>query len=94
MHPDDGRALELKDGDWVTVESATGQVTARIWLTDRVRHGELFLPEHFGCLSDLQGGSAAQKEPEGLAHLVTGTGPLAPVRVRASRRRDMRRTGI
>jgi anaerobic selenocysteine-containing dehydrogenase len=104
MHPDDGSGLGLTDGDWVTVTSERGSATARLWLTDRVIPGVLFLPEHYGFLSDVQGGSATQKEPEGLAHLLTtsdriGTegspaGLLVAVSVRKARRRDMRRRGM
>jgi anaerobic selenocysteine-containing dehydrogenase len=104
MHPSDTSALGLADGEWVTVESSTGKATARLWATDRVIPGVVFLPEHFGFLSDLQGGSSTQKEPEGLAHLVTSSelvpgtdspaGLLVPVSVRQARRRDMRRRGV
>jgi anaerobic selenocysteine-containing dehydrogenase len=104
MHPGDASALGFADGDWITVESEVGAVTARLWATDRVIPGVVFLPEHFGFLSDLQGGSSTQKEPEGLAHLVTsselvpGVGSPAGLQVRVSvrkaRRRDMRRRGV
>jgi anaerobic selenocysteine-containing dehydrogenase len=104
MHPDDGRRLTLADGDWVTIESEQGAATARLWLTDRVMPGVVFLPEHFGFLSDLQGGSATQKEPEGLAHrltsceLVAGTdspaGLEVAVSIRRALRRDMRQRGV
>jgi anaerobic selenocysteine-containing dehydrogenase len=60
MHPEDGTALGLSDGEWVAVESDRGSATARLWLTDRAPKGVVFLPEHFGFASDLQGGSAAQ----------------------------------
>jgi ferredoxin-nitrate reductase len=104
MNPIDGSALAIPDGEWVTVESTTGAATARLWLTDRVAPGTVFLPEHFGFLSDLQGGSATLEEPEGLANLVvpgslasTDAAPAGlpvPVSVRKSRRRDMRQRGI
>jgi anaerobic selenocysteine-containing dehydrogenase len=104
MHPDDGRALGLADGEWVTVESATGAATARLWLTERAMPGVLFLPEHYGFLSDLQGGSATQQEPEALAHRVTScdlvagidspAGLHAAVSVRRALRRDMRQRGM
>jgi anaerobic selenocysteine-containing dehydrogenase len=103
MHPEDGRALGLADGEWVTVESAAGSATMRLWLTDRASPGVLFLAEHYGFRSDLQGGSVTQKEPEGLAHRLT-TCEMAPgsespaelqvaVSVRKALRRDMRQRG-
>jgi anaerobic selenocysteine-containing dehydrogenase len=104
MHPNDGAALGIAGGEWVTVSSSNGSATARLWLTDRVVPGIVFLPEHYGFLSDVQGGSAAQKEPEGLAHrLTTGNlvagvdtpaGLLVPVSIRKARRRDMRQRGV
>jgi anaerobic selenocysteine-containing dehydrogenase len=102
MHPDDGGARQLADGEWVAVESATGTAAARLWLTDRVTPGTVFLPEHFGFLSDLQGGSFTQKEPEGLAHLLTSlsaapdespSGLQPAVTVRRALRGDLRRRG-
>ena len=104
MSPTDGRALGLADGDWVTVESEVGTATARLWLTDRVASGSVFLPEHYGFLSDLQGGSATQQEPEGLAYRVTPCdlvpGADAPaglevaVSIRKALRRDLRQRGM
>ncbi|MFN8177687.1 MAG: molybdopterin-dependent oxidoreductase [bacterium] len=104
MHPTDGAALGLAEGDWVTVSSETGDATARLWLTDRVLPGTAFLPEHYGFLSDVQGGNVGQKEPEGLAWLVVpstlaaGTEALgglpAKVTVRKAHRRDLRKTGL
>lgn len=96
MHPADVSRAALADGEWVTVESGTGEVTVRLWATDRVAEGTLFLPEHFGFASDLQGGSDAQGEPEGCAMLVVprdGTTPV-PVSVRKARRRDLRRRAL
>ncbi len=96
MHPADVARAGLIDGEWVTVESDTGEVTVRLWATDRTAEGSLFLPEHFGFASDLQGGSDAQGEPEGCAMLVVprdGTLPV-PVSVRKARRRDLRRRAL
>jgi anaerobic selenocysteine-containing dehydrogenase len=104
MHPFDGSGMGLKDGQWVTLTSEWGQLSARIWLTDRSPRGLLFIPEHFGFLSDIQGGTDTLKEPEGLFHLVTSddvvggsgapAGWIVPVAVRPSRRRDMRKRGL
>jgi len=104
MHPDDGRDLGIADGDWVTIESVTGAATARLWLTDRAIPRVVFLPEHYGFLSDLQGGSATQQEPEGLAHRITScdrvaggdspAGLMVAVSVRKAMRRDMRQRGV
>jgi len=100
MHPVDGSCLGLADGDRVTVSSETGSLTARLWLTERSGRGIVFVPEHYGFASDLQGGTDNQGEPEGLLYLVTGdgsgtpAGSVAAVSVRAARRRDMRARGL
>lgn len=104
MHPSDGSGMGLVDGQWITLASEWGRLSARVWLTDRSPRGLLFIPEHFGFLSDIQGGTETLKEPEGLFHLVTGDSPAAgsgapagcivPVSVRPSRRRDMRRRAL
>ena len=104
IHPEDAVGDGIVEGDWVTVESDTGSATMRVWLTDRVAKGTVFLPEHYGSVSDLQGGATAQDEPEGLALLIVGVrrspeggAPSAlpmPVSVRKARRRDLRQRGI
>ena len=104
MHPADGGPLGLRDGDWITVSSSGGALSARVWLVDRSPQGVLFVPEHFGFRSDLQGGSDGTDEPEGGFHLVSTdaltedgdapAGALVAVSVRPSRRGDMRRRGL
>ena len=104
MNPLDAVPLGIRDGDWITLDSATGELTARVWLADRSRRGTLFIAEHFGFSSDLQGGSDTVNEPEGLFYLVAsddvrvdGGGPaglIAPVAVRPARRREMRQRGL
>ncbi len=47
MHPDDGSANGLSDGDNVTVESRRGSVTLRLRLTTRECRGAVFMPIHF-----------------------------------------------
>ncbi|MEZ4647813.1 MAG: molybdopterin oxidoreductase family protein [Candidatus Eisenbacteria bacterium] len=104
MHPLDGSRLGIGDGEWVTVASPHGELTTRIWLVDRVSPGNLFLPEHYGFRSDVQGGSDGMKEPEACFHLVTsdafdrttGTpaGNLVAVNVARARRKDMRGRGL
>lgn len=104
MHPADGSRLGIADGDWVTVSSPHGGLTTRVWLVDRVLPGNLFLPEHYGFRSDVQGGTDGMKEPEACFHLVTsgafdpGTetsaGNLVAVNVERARRKDMRGRGL
>ncbi|MEZ4653734.1 MAG: molybdopterin dinucleotide binding domain-containing protein [Candidatus Eisenbacteria bacterium] len=104
MHPNDAAGLAVQDGDWVTLTSDTGELTAQLWLVDRCQPGTLFVPEHFGFWSDVQGGSDTMDAPEGLFYLVadddvmseTGapSGLIVPVAVKPARRREMRRRAL
>ena len=60
---------KLRDGDWVAAVSDTGVLVARLWITDRVPRGVVGIPEHFGFLSDLEGGTDGRGEPESLPGL-------------------------
>ncbi len=70
----DASRRKLRDGSWVVVESATGILVARLWITDRVPRGAVAVPDHFGFLCDLEGGTDGRGEPESLTSLVV---PLA-----------------
>ncbi len=47
IHPDDGEALGVRDGDRVRVTSARGSVVLRARLTERECRGAVFIPFHF-----------------------------------------------
>jgi formate dehydrogenase alpha subunit len=47
VNPDDARDLEIADGDWITVTSRRGQVTARAHVSGRPRPGLVFMTFHF-----------------------------------------------
>jgi len=64
---------KLRDGAWAAVESELGVLVARLWITDRVPRGVLAVPEHYGFLSDLEGGTDGRGEPESLPGLVVPT---------------------
>jgi len=46
IHPSDARALGLRPGEWVKVESRRGQARVRAFITATVPQGQLFLPMH------------------------------------------------
>jgi formate dehydrogenase major subunit len=46
MSHTDGRALGLRDGDWVVVESRHGRIELPVRLLDRIRPGDLFATFH------------------------------------------------
>jgi len=69
----DASKRKLRDGSFAAVESGTGVLVARIWITDRVPRGIVAVPEHFGFLSDLEGGTDGRAEPESLPGLVLPT---------------------
>jgi anaerobic selenocysteine-containing dehydrogenase len=64
---------KLRDGSWVALESETGVLVARMWITDRVCRGTVAVPEHFGFVSDLEGGTDGRGEPGSLPGLVVRT---------------------
>lgn len=47
MHPQDMVELDVRDGDWLTLENGGGQLRARVAGTDAQRRGELFVPIHW-----------------------------------------------
>lgn len=63
MHPDDALLAGVKDGERVTVASASGSVIADVHVTDEVRPGVVSLPHGWG--HDVQGSglSVAGKNP-------------------------------
>jgi formate dehydrogenase alpha subunit len=47
INPADAARLGIADGDWITVGSRRGSVTARAWVTARPREGLVFMTFHF-----------------------------------------------
>lgn len=47
MHPDDARALGLRNGARARLSSRRGAVAARVHITDAVPAGTVFAPLHF-----------------------------------------------
>ncbi len=47
VHPEDAERLGLEDGGWVTVRTRRGTITTRVWATERVARGSVFVPFHF-----------------------------------------------
>ncbi len=47
LNPDDGKRLEIKNGDYIRVSSRRGSIVSRVHLTDRVKAGMIFMPLHF-----------------------------------------------
>ncbi len=62
----DATTRGLRDGAFVAVESAAGVLAARLWITDRVPRGLVAIPDHFGFVSDLEGGTDGRGEPPSL----------------------------
>lgn len=68
---EDANRLGIDNDKWIVVESRRGKFTAKSWITDRVLPGTVFVPFHFGTVSDLDGGTQGRKEPESTANLAT-----------------------
>jgi len=66
----DASRNKLRDGAWTAVESDQGVIVARLWITDRVPRGVVAIPDHYGFLSDLEGGTDGRAEPESLASVI------------------------
>ncbi len=47
IHPHDAKSLGLEDADIAVLESAYGQMLARVCVTQRQREGAVFVPMHF-----------------------------------------------
>jgi assimilatory nitrate reductase catalytic subunit len=47
LHPDDARALDVKDGEPVVVSTRRGAAEARAFVTTIVQPGQIFMPMHF-----------------------------------------------
>jgi predicted molibdopterin-dependent oxidoreductase YjgC len=48
IHPEDGRRLGVRTGDWLSIASRRGEVRARAELTDRTPEGVVFMSFSFG----------------------------------------------
>ena len=47
IHPDDARALGLKDAELATLRNERGEIVVRACLTDRQARGQVFVPMHW-----------------------------------------------
>jgi formate dehydrogenase alpha subunit len=47
VHPEDASALEVKDGDEVTLKANGGELTLRARVTEAVQRGTVYVPLHF-----------------------------------------------
>ncbi|GAB4285050.1 MAG: formate dehydrogenase subunit alpha [Marinilabiliales bacterium] len=48
IHHDDAARYDINDGDKVKVTNKRGELETYAYVTDKVSHGELFMPWHFG----------------------------------------------
>ena len=89
VHPDDAKALCVKQGDFVDVESRRGVVRAKVLLTDSVSPGMVYMPFHFAEASanvltnDVLDPIAKIPELKVCAVKVTKTTEAAPKRKKA-----------
>jgi predicted molibdopterin-dependent oxidoreductase YjgC len=47
IHPQDAQRLSVKEGEKLKVNNRRGSLTAKAWVTERVRPGVVFIPMHF-----------------------------------------------
>jgi anaerobic selenocysteine-containing dehydrogenase len=53
IHPDDALALDLEEGDAVTLRSRRGVITAFAYLAPTVQRGQIFVPMHYREVNQL-----------------------------------------
>lgn len=53
VNPKDARCLTIKPNDMVKVSSPRGSITARAFVTNTVRPGQVFLPMHYATINEL-----------------------------------------
>ena len=47
VNPADARELEIGHNEWISIESQRGRMRARVFLTQTVRAGQVFVPMHY-----------------------------------------------
>jgi len=47
LNPADAKKMNIRDGDTVRVTSRRGTLLSKVWVTDRVKPGVVFMPLHF-----------------------------------------------
>ncbi len=53
VNPKDARQLNIKPNDMVKISSPRGTITARAFVTNTVRPGQVFLPMHYSTINEL-----------------------------------------
>jgi formate dehydrogenase major subunit len=47
IHPEDARRLQVESGEVVRAKTRRGAITAKAWVTERVKPGVVFIPMHY-----------------------------------------------
>jgi predicted molibdopterin-dependent oxidoreductase YjgC len=47
IHPDDARELQIQSGEKIKASSRRGNIMTKVWVTERVSPGVVFIPMHF-----------------------------------------------
>jgi anaerobic selenocysteine-containing dehydrogenase len=72
MHPDDGAARGIADGDWVRIYNDRGSVELRVRIGDRVRPGLVAIPSGWWASRSPGGASANTLTADGLSDMGGG----------------------
>src|SRR3546814_12814066 len=109
MHPDDAAALDLQDGQWARVSSATGSVELPIVIVAGGRPGVVAIPHGWGSrIFDPKSGTQQRKlgvnrnllvdrrevDPFSQIPALTATPVRAAVRLPAPARQERTRVGV
>jgi predicted molibdopterin-dependent oxidoreductase YjgC len=47
IHPDDAQRLHVESGETIRAKTRRGAITAKVWVTERVKPGVVFIPMHY-----------------------------------------------
>ena len=91
IHPADAAALAVRDGDFIEVGTALGEVVAKAWVTERVLPGTVFATSHFWEANANEAAGASGRTPARVAKISATAARTALALKRAEYRPDLER---
>jgi formate dehydrogenase major subunit len=91
LNPDDAVALAVRDGEFIKVTTAHGEVVAKAWVTERVPRKNLFATFHFWEANINEAAGASRTTPARVAKSSIGESRTALARKRAEYRPGLER---
>jgi formate dehydrogenase major subunit len=91
INPADAAALTVRDGDFIGVATALGEVVAKAWVTERVLPGTVFATFHFWEANANEAAGASGRTPARVAKISATAARTALALKRAEYRPDLER---